>query len=203
VAVGPYLLPLVPGCLAARACGIRWPGWRLRPSVLLLVPLLAFTNGTAPYLGLKTVASYSMFSNLHTERGATNHLLPGLTALEVVPYQRDTVTVTAIRFPDHRVRLDPLDTALGGMTFLGRQSRWTSEKPPVLVPYLELRRTVRMWRDAGVGGVRLAYVHDGVARTVPDATADPELSAPLPWWQRHLTAFRAIDSGSGPDRCRW
>ncbi|MDH6195827.1 hypothetical protein M2272_002467 [Mycobacterium frederiksbergense] len=202
VAVGPLMFVLLRGYRAAQAAGVESPRWRLRPVVLLLVPLLALANGLTPYLGLKTVANYSMFSNLHTEEGSTNHLLPGVTSLQLADYQRDTVTVVGLGFPD-QIRLNTAYRALGGMTYLQRQARWISEGPPVRIPWLELRRTVLLWRDAGINGVRIAYLRDGVPHVVPDATADPVLAAPLPWWQRHLLAFRAVDSGLGPDACRW
>lgn len=202
VAVGPFMYTLVRGYFAAQAEGVPSPGWRLRPALLLLVPLLAFVNGATPYLGLKTVANYSMFSNLHTEEWHTNHLVPGVMAAELADYQRDAVDVTGLELPD-QIRLDALHTALGGMTYLRRQSRWVSERPPVRIPWLELRRTVLLWQGAGIGPIRLAYVRDGARHVVPDATADPVLAAPLPWWQRHLLAFRAVDSGLGADHCRW
>lgn len=202
VAVGPFMYALVRGYFAAHADDVPSPGWRLRPVLLLLVPLLAFVNGATPYLGLKTVANYSMFSNLHTEEGRTNHLVPGVTAVELTGYQRDTVDVIGLELPE-QIHLDALHTVLGGMTYLQRQSRWVSERPPVRIPWLELRRTVLLWQGAGISPIRLAYVRDGVRHVVPDATADPVLGTPLPWWQRHLLAFRAIDSGLGPDHCRW
>lgn len=193
VAVGPLMFVVVRGYRVARAAGAETPGWRLRPVVLLVVPLLALANGLTPYLGLKTVANYSMFSNLHTEEGTTNHLLPGVTAMQLTDYQRDTVTVVGLEFP----------TRSGDMTALRRQARWMSEDPPVRIPWLELRRTVLLWQDAGIDGIRIAYVRDGPPRVVDDATADPVLAAPMPWWQRHLLAFRAVDSGWGPHACRW
>lgn len=199
VAVGALMVPLVSAFLRARRPG---PPWRWRPVVLLLVPLVAFANGAMPYLGLKTVASYSMFSNLHTEQGATNHLVPGLAALDVAGLARDTVTVTALRLPDRAV-LTPLTTLLGGASYVRRAARWSSEPLPVVVPYHELRRTAQLWRDAGIRDVALTYERAGVTREVADATADPELAAPLHWWDAHLLAFRAVDSGDGPDRCRW
>lgn len=202
VAVGPFMFALLRGYLSASAAGVASPRWNLRPAVLLIVPLLAFANGAAPYLGLKTVASYSMFSNLHTEEGRTNHLLPAITAVEVAGFARDTVEVTALYLPE-RPRLDAVHRALGGVTYLQRQSRWISEPPPVRIPWLELRRTVLLWQAAGIDGVRIGYLRDGVRHLVPDAIADPVLGAPLPWWQRHLLAFRAVDSGFGPDTCRW
>ncbi|OMC30577.1 hypothetical protein A5740_16285 [Mycobacterium sp. GA-1841] len=191
VAVGPGMYAVVQRYRAVPVATTE--SRRLPLVVLLLVPLLAFVNGLTPYLGLKTVANYSMFSNLRTEDGTTNHLLPGMGALELVGYQRDTVTVVGLRLPD---RTDDL-------TYLRRQARWVSEDPPVRIPWLELRRSVLLWRDAGLDGIGLAYVRDGVSHMADDAVSDAALAAPLPWWQRHLLAFRAVDSGWGAEACRW
>jgi hypothetical protein len=60
-----------------------------------------------------------------------------------------------------------------------------------------------LWQEAGISGIRIAYLRDGPLRVVDDATKDPVLAAPLPWWQRHLLAFRPVDSGWGADVCRW
>lgn len=193
VAVIPFMVTLLRGYRAAESDGVRTPNWRLCPLVLLIAPLLALANGVTPYVGLKTVANFSMFSNLHTEEGATNHLLPGVPALELADYLRDTVTVVGLELPEQP----------GDMTALSRQTRWMNEEPPVRIPWLELRRTVLLWKDAGITGIRIAYLHDGPPRVVDDATKDHVLAAPLPWWQRHLLAFRAVDSGSGADICRW
>lgn len=43
--------------------------------VLLIVPLLAVANGLTPYLELKTVASWNMYSNLAVVDRESNHLL--------------------------------------------------------------------------------------------------------------------------------
>jgi hypothetical protein len=188
IALLPMLYTLVRGFLADRE---PWPAWRLRPAVLLLIPALAFANGMAPYLGLKTVASYSMFSNLHTEPMAANHLLPGLASLQLVPYLRDTVTITKID-----IRRD----ANSGPVAM---SEWTQETPPTTVPFLELRRMVDNWRDGNPASIHLEYQRAGVPHVVQNALTDPELSAPLPWWQQHLLAFRAISSADGPNICRW
>ncbi|MDF3340654.1 hypothetical protein P3H80_24710 [Mycolicibacterium septicum] len=193
VAVIPFMVALLRGYRAAESDGVRTPNWRLRPLALLVAPLLALANGVTPYVGLKTVANFSMFSNLHTEEGTTNHLLPGVTALELADYPRDTVTVVGLELPEQP----------GDMTALSRQTRWMNEDPPVRIPWLELRRTVLLWKDAGITGVRIAYLHGGPPQVVDDATKDPVLAAPLPWWQRHLLAFRAVDSGAGADICRW
>ena len=46
------------------------------PRPVLWIPvILVVINGALPYLGVKTEASFAMFSNLRTEGGRTNHLL--------------------------------------------------------------------------------------------------------------------------------
>lgn len=60
--------------------------------ILLLVPLLVFLNGLSPYLGLKTENSFSMYSNLRTEGGATNHMIITRPLL-LANYQTDLVYI--------------------------------------------------------------------------------------------------------------
>jgi len=65
---------------------------------LYLVPLLAFLNGLSPYLGLKTETSYTMFSNLRTEGGVSNHyIMPA--SLQIFDYQKDVVEVVSSSSP--------------------------------------------------------------------------------------------------------
>ena len=58
-------------------------------------------TGLAPYLGLKTHSTYTMFSNLYVEGGATNHFLfrPWMAPF---PFLRDVVTVTDTNLPSVR-----------------------------------------------------------------------------------------------------
>jgi hypothetical protein len=184
IAVLPSMVSLL---WAAYTDGAPFPSWRWRPALLLFVPLLAFLNGATPYLGLKTVANYSMFSNIHTEDGHTNHLMPGISALQVLHFQDNPVTVETIDAPGSAAALP----------------KWMEEDPPQVVPLQELRRVTQLWRDAGVVGAKVDYLRDGVLHEVKDAVADPVLGAPMPWWQQKLMSFRALTSAEGPDICRW
>ena len=68
----------------------------LRPGhpVFVVAIALLVANGMAPYLGLKTESSFTMFSNLQTEAGYWNHaFIP--EAVRVFTYQDQLVTVTA------------------------------------------------------------------------------------------------------------
>ncbi len=55
--------------------------------ILILLPIFLILNGASPYLGLKTGTSFSMFSNLRTINGLSNHLFVGAGA-QVFDYQK-------------------------------------------------------------------------------------------------------------------
>jgi hypothetical protein len=198
-AVGSLIIPALRASLGA-AERIRGAP-RRRPAWLLAIPVLAAVNGATPYLGFKTVANFSMFSNLRTETGATNHLLVGLNRLPITNWLDDTVEVKTVGMPAYG-QLGLFARARGGRAWFDNQLRWRREGP-VILPWLELRRAALLWKDAGMGGVRVTYVYRGEPRTVDDAASDVELSAPLPWWIRWFCAFRAIQPEGQPVRCRW
>jgi hypothetical protein len=61
---------------------------------MAVLPAVVVLNGLSPYLGFKTETSWSMFSNLRTEGGRSNHwVMP--TSLQVFDYQRDLVEIVA------------------------------------------------------------------------------------------------------------
>jgi len=68
------------------------------PQVGVLTLILAMLNGACPYLGLKTQATWSMFSNLHVEGGVSNHLLIP-ASLQPFGYAHDCVTVVKTNVP--------------------------------------------------------------------------------------------------------
>ena len=66
-----------------------------KPAVgaFLIIPLIYFLQCATPYVGLKTAQSLSMFSNLRTEGGMSNHyFFP--KPLYLFNYQRDLVRIT-------------------------------------------------------------------------------------------------------------
>lgn len=67
----------------------------------MLIPVVVFLNGASPYLGLKTEASFSMFSNLRTEGNRTNHqFIPVST--QIFDFQKDLVSI--INTDDSRLK---------------------------------------------------------------------------------------------------
>ena len=195
--VWPLLLPLFLRPAALRA-DPRWSGAR----VAWAIPLLALFNGATSYLGLKTVANYSMFSNLRTEGGRTNHLILPAGLFSFAGYQDDLAEVAFLR------RTEPDEWPFwvrlrGGDRWVRRNSRWVSELPRARVPFAELRRTLQLWKEIGFIHVAVGYQRGGTFRFVEDAFQDPELMQPLPFWQRKLMAFRAVDDDGLSSSCRW
>ena len=70
---------------------------RLAPP-MALVPALIVLSIVAPYLGLGTRQSFSMYSNLRTEGSVSNHFLVSESA-QIFPFQRDTVFVVSAEHP--------------------------------------------------------------------------------------------------------
>lgn len=63
-----------------------------------IMPILVFFNGISPYLGLKTESSFSMFSNLRTEAGISNHyLMPA--SLQIFDFQKEYVELISSTDP--------------------------------------------------------------------------------------------------------
>lgn len=200
VAVMPIILPVLKANFS-RGTPIAPERWRLRPAWLLVVPLLAFFNGSTSYLGLKTVANYSMFSNLRTEEGRTNHFIPAVSALEVTGIVRDTVDIQELRFP--KTDVGPLANPKRSAYWLQKHMRWAERKSVLRLPWLELQRAANLWKDAGIENVYIRYTHNGINRESGNASADPELAVPLSKVTKVLQAFRAIQRDDGPNVCRW
>jgi hypothetical protein len=176
----------------------RWTG----ATLAWLIPLLALGNGATSYLGLKTVANYSMFSNLRTEGGQTNHFLIPAGQFFFADYQNDLVRIDFVDYvlPEQWpwwVRL------AGGSRWVDRQARWLAEAPGTRVPFAEVRRALQLWREIGVTHVALVYEHHGERYTTADAFSAPALMRPLSFWERRLMAFRAVQDDGEASACRW
>jgi hypothetical protein len=184
--------------------GVVWRSDRRWTGVVMawVIPVAALLNGVTPYVGLKTVANYSMFSNLRTEGGRTNHFLVPAGRLFLAEYQNDLVRIQFIRgFVPERL---PLRIQLmGARRWMRRNSRWLSEVPGVRIPFAEVRRTLQLWEQTGFTRLSIGYERGGQRFIAADASSDPELMRPLSFWERKLLAFRAIQDDGEESRCRW
>lgn len=64
----------------------------------IIIPALVFLNGICPFLGLKTENSFSMFSNLRTEGGISNHYIMPVS-FQIFDYQKDLIEITSSSDP--------------------------------------------------------------------------------------------------------
>jgi hypothetical protein len=195
--VWPLLLPIFIKGKMRRSAG-RWTG----AALAWLIPLLALVNGATAYLGLKTVANYSMFSNLRTEGGQTNHLLIPAGQFFLADYQNDLARLESVdAVPPERW---PFWVWLaGGARWVRRNAWWLSEMPGVRVPFAEVRRTLQLWRAVGFTHVSIVYERQGVWYEAEDAFGDRALMRPLSFWERKLIAFRAMQDDGEASECRW
>lgn len=145
-----------------------------RPSWLWLLPILLIVNGMAPYFGLKTEYSFSMFSNLRTE-AEPNHLflagMPHLTGL-----QSDWVTV-----------LKSSDPQLTALAAKGAPITWW-----------EFRSYTARKTAYGQGDFSVSYIrgNSDTPIVVESVAQDPELSRPDSPVLRKVFAFRPIRLGA-------
>ncbi|MGH3615754.1 MAG: hypothetical protein ACRDRK_24790 [Pseudonocardia sp.] len=148
-------------------------GLRIRNGVMVLGIGLLVATAAMPYLGLKSRAALTMFSNLRTEPGQWNHLF--------IPE-----SVRVFDWQDGEVRfLGTDDPALEA-----KIEEHESEHSTLLT----VRRLVDDFPDATV-----RYELDGVERVAAPVSADPVLSEPLSPAQEWLGAMRPFVDGG---RCQ-
>jgi hypothetical protein len=175
------------GAAAVALLGGGRAGWRGPAAgrlgaapVLALFPLLVIGNGLSPYLGLRTVPTFSMFSNLRTEGGRTNHLFMPATGLRVASWQEDLVRVIDAEDEDLR-------------RFARRPHR----------TFYDLQRRIqKLAREQGKTGIRVSYRRGGARVSLMHAERDAELMRAIPWWQRKWLRFRPI-SLAPRQKCSW
>jgi len=164
--------------LAAAFAG-RSPGRLAYAPILLVFPLLVFFHGMSPYLGLRTVPAFSMFSNLRTEGGLTNHWFMPSRALRIAGFQEDLVTVRLAK-DEELIRF-------------ARRPRRT---------FYDLKMRIQRMAASGKHDIFVSYRRGSEVKTLTHAETDPELMEPVPWWQRKWLKFRPVPITTQRE-CSW
>lgn len=147
--------------------------------LLWIFPILVLINGSSPYLGLKTTTAFSMFSNLRTEGGHSNHVF--LPNVAMFKYQEDLVEV-----------LESNDSKFSDLVDSGD-----------LIPWFEFRRMASTSErdDAEItcirNGIRLV-----LKRGAPSKESQ-EAFTPHPWLAAKFLHFRSIRPFDQPQKCCW
>jgi hypothetical protein len=199
---GLFWLAALAPCLRSPGAPDPPPAFAVPHKTLLALPLLVLANGANPYLGLKNVQAFSMFSNLRTEGGASNHLLVP-AASQLFDWQRDLVTIQSssdsvlAELTEARRYIHFFSTTVhptGHPALDGPPPRWR-------LPFVSLRARVAHFAREGRSGLRLRYERGGVIREVENAETDPELSG-QPWLVGKLFLLRAVPEGTR-GLCMW
>ena len=147
--------------------------------ILWIFPILVLMNGSSPYLGLKTTTAFSMFSNLRTEGGQSNHVF--LPNFGLFKYQEDLVEV-----------VDSNDAQF-----------WSLIDSGDLIPWFEFRRMASMSErdDAAItcirNGKRL------ILKRGDPSEESQEAFTPHPWFADKFLHFRSIRPFDQPQKCCW
>jgi hypothetical protein len=164
--------------LAAGFAG-RSPGRLASAPVLLVFPALVLFHGMSPYLGLRTVPAFSMFSNLRTEGGLTNHWFMPNRALRIAGFQEDLVTVRSAQDEE--------------LLRFARRPRRT---------FYDFKMRIQRMAARGKRDIAVSYRRGSEVHALARAETDPELMQPVPWWQRKWLKFRPVPISTQRE-CAW
>lgn len=153
--------------------------FRLTPFCKLLAIVLFF-NGLCPYLGIKTTTSFSMYSNLRTEGGFSNHWIIPKNAIQIVHYQDDLVEVTQSNYPQLQELAD---------------ERWR-------IPFIDLQEILAAAKDWGDHDIAVTFRRAGKIYSYSAAEREPDLAVWKPWFVQKFTDYRKVPP-AGENRPQW
>jgi hypothetical protein len=140
----------------------------------LLVTALMVLSGISPYLGLQTLNTFAMYSNVRTEGGSSNHFVVP-AGLQVFSYQRDLVDIT--------------ETNIASLREVVQKD--------MLLPYQQLRVEITKEMKKGRKGIRVVFIRDGETIGTGNVEGHPQLGKPLNAVSYKFLNFRAIEKSGG------
>lgn len=123
----------------------QWPKLRASSIQAKLLIALFLLNGLMPYMGLKTLGSFTMFSNLTITRGKNNHFfMPQLTgpqhqALIIYPLESDHPRLAETAKDGLGLTQFELDRIAWSLSDQGAQLRYVTNKDQTI-------KTMQLWR---------------------------------------------------------
>ena len=172
---------------------IRFRFSRLNKIIVCFFFLIIAANGLSPYFGLKTITTFSMFSNLRIGLGwGSNHLVfkdyiyklsdDADDWVEIIDSNDSRLSV----FGENKLRVAYLDF----VDYL--QQRVLEEKK------LQFRSFVLAETPISVN-----YIRNGVEYRVDDVLESKEIMKPIPWWKRKFISFRHLVPKNHVGNCQW
>jgi hypothetical protein len=143
-------------------CPAIWSG--------LLVAAIMVFSGISPYLGLKTLNAFAMYSNLRTEGGYSNHFVVP-AGWQVFSYQKDLVDVVETNILSLQEVVDK----------------------DLLLPYQQLRAEITREKKHGTEGIRVVFRRNGETFSTAHAEDDPQLGQPVNAILYRFLTFRPVE----------
>jgi Ca2+/Na+ antiporter len=154
-------------------------GFRPRLCTHYFFLFLMALNGSAAYLGLQTDNVFSMFSNLRTEGGKTNHLfIPAWT--QIFDYQKEVVIV-----------VDDQNRKLGQSQEFQR-----SRTGPIGYVHLDFTGLVQWLATTNESFQPVTYSYKGDTQNVSSLKDVDDLFVSYSWIERKVLKFRGVRIGA-------
>jgi hypothetical protein len=142
------------------------PAFAIRGLSQWTLAVLLLMNAASPYIGGKTITAFTMYSNISTEGGVSNHLF--IPRLPITTSQDDLVEIVESEVP---------------------YLQWVTTQN-LLITWHELRREMTANPDSP-----LVYVRDGKTVSLQSGREDPELISTHPVWHRLIAHREVADDG--------
>lgn len=146
--------------------------------------LLIVINALSPYLGVKTIGAFAMYSNLHTESYSNHYIMPkGL--IQVVNYQDDLVHINQTNLPIYKLR--------------------KAMNQNQLLPLFEVQSEISSFHQTD----KKYYIHyhrlnNNTPYWINDISAKNHSNIKnIPWYKKKIFSYHFVNHPGQPDRCQW
>ena len=147
--------------------------------------LILFLFGFQNYLGLATAGTFSMFSNLETEGGKSNHILLRTNPFEIFPYQKELVEIVKFNPPIY--------------DFSSKFRKLQGKKIPKLV-FNEFLINIR---ESGIERFDAHVVYNERSYKLKNIHLDPEWTTSSLPLASYFLNFRPIIENDNEKMCMW
>ena len=147
--------------------------------------LILFLFGFQNYLGLATAGTFSMFSNLETEGGKSNHILLRSNPFEIFPYQKELVEIVQFNPPIY-------DFSSKFRNLQGKR-----------VPKLVFEEFLRNINNSGFKNFDAHIIFQGRSYKVRNIHKDPRWTTTSKPLASYFLNFRPIIENENEKTCMW
>ncbi len=177
---------------------------------LVILPIILFPVGLFPYLGIKNIQVFTMFSNLSTENGKSNHFfIPA--SIQVFDNLSDLIHIKSSslggidKFSGPVVTRPLRHTEIllprNYIKYQKSKDKNVQEKYYFAIPYMQISNLITELSKRGVKNIEIEFVRRDRVYNIKNAENHPELST-ASLLQRKILGLRAVPVNN-PGVCMW